>query len=519
MKRLLILAVFIVTRAPAAEALKIENRRQVFVDGRFLADARNVSLHLHTPRKTGEFTIEPDHPWEKGGIGPYSSVLRAGDSYHMWYHAMDAANWDAAKHAGCICYARSRDGIRWEKPELGLTEYAGTTKNNIVLGHGAGGVRIGQAGGMVFIDPTAPEAERFRMVRRHEETGEGIHVFSSADGIRWKLTHRGVLTARAQKKGHHLDSQNVIFWDERIRKYVAYGRRNLRRDGSQGRSVFRGEAPDLASFPVAQDLPVVLGPDRLDLFHGSVAVVDYYTNATIKLAGVDDAYYMFPTAYYHYVWDALAEFGKQVPTNAGPIHTQFAASRDGMTWHRFGRRPFVDLGLKGTFDSGSCRVIHGVVPSVSGREMYLYYWGSDWLHGWDRDDRNKRLLTRAGLAPSRNIAVLSRLVLRRDGFVSARAAYSGGVFTTPPVVFRGSKLRLNVDTSATGIVRAGILDARGQAIPGYRVEDCDRIHTANETDRVVTWRGKSDVQGLAGTPVRLRFAMRDADLYAFQFGE
>jgi len=40
---------------------------------------------------------------------------------------------------------------------------------------------------------------------------------------------------------NRLDSQNVIFWDERIQKYVAYGRRNLRRDGSQGRAALGGE--------------------------------------------------------------------------------------------------------------------------------------------------------------------------------------------------------------------------------------------------------------------------------------
>jgi hypothetical protein len=35
--------------------------------------------------------------------------------------------------------------------------------------------------------------------------------------------------------------------------------------------------------------------------------------------------------------------------------------------------------------------------------------------------------------------------------------------------------------------------------------------------RTVAWRGKGDVSALAGKPVRLRFAMRDAKLHAFQF--
>jgi len=149
--------------------------------------------------------------------------------------------------------------------------------------------------------------------------------------------------------------------------------------------------------------------------------------------------------------------------------------------------------------------------------MYLYYRASDWLHGWDRDDRNKQLLSQANLGADQNIAVISRLVSRRDGFVSVRGAYTGGEFTTPPLIFEGSKLVLNIDTSATGIARVGILDEHGKAIQGFAVDQCDRIHTCNEINRVVAWQRSSDVSRLAGRTLRLRFVIRDADLYAFQF--
>jgi hypothetical protein len=48
--------------ATAAEPLDIGGARQVFVDGRFMAEARNVALEVHPPRKTGEWTIKPEHP-------------------------------------------------------------------------------------------------------------------------------------------------------------------------------------------------------------------------------------------------------------------------------------------------------------------------------------------------------------------------------------------------------------------------------------------------------------------------
>ncbi len=64
-----------------------------------------------------------------------------------------------------------------------------------------------------------------------------------------------------------------------------------------------------------------------------------------------------------------------------------------------------------------------------------------------------------------------------------------------------------------------ILDEQGQPIPNYTLNDCDLVHTANEINRVVRWKGESSVKDLAGKPVRLHFVMRNLDLYAFQFAE
>ena len=119
--------------------IKIGSGRQVFIDKTFLNEAQNVELVVHPPRKTGEMNIKPDQEWEKGGIGPYSSVLHDGSTYHAWYHAMDTVQWDTGHGRGSICYARSKDGIHWEKPAAGLVEYNGNRQNNIVMGHGATG--------------------------------------------------------------------------------------------------------------------------------------------------------------------------------------------------------------------------------------------------------------------------------------------------------------------------------------------------------------------------------------------
>jgi len=479
--------------------LDVGNRRQLFIDGRFFASSKNVELVVHPPRKTGERTLVPERPWEEGGFGSCICVMHVEGVYHLWYPTR-----------GGICYARSKDGIGWERPNLGLAEYEGSRDNNIVVGRGAGGIDRVTSEGTVFYDPTAPKDQRFRYAVRLTQELKDTVVFSSPDGIHWRLTHKKVLTYTEPGRRHHLDSQNVMFWDDRISKYVAYFRRNLYEGGSQGRSIARSESEQLGGFAEAQEAPVVLAPD-------SGTGVDYYASAAIKYPWAQDAYYMFPHAYFHFEFPGLAEFRDGAPLNAGPIDTQFAASRDGITWHYYDRRPFVPLGMKGESDSLSARIFHGLVPSVDGREMYLYYRGSDQSHGWGRDERNNRLLTAAGFAPTENTNFVSRLTLRRDGFVSARAAYAGGEFTTPPLGFKGRKLTLNINTSATGIARVACLDKAGKPIPGFTLEDCDIIHTANEINRTVTWKGRSDLRSLADKTVRLHFAMRGTDLYAFQF--
>jgi hypothetical protein len=488
--------------------LDVGNRRQLFLDQRFFGASRNVELRVHPPRKTGERTLVADRPWEGKFIGEYCSVLWVEGVYHLWY-PVDAG----------ICYARSTNGIVWEKPNLGLAEFNGSRDNNIVVGRGAGGVERVSSEGMVFYDPTAPADQRFRYAVRLSDEYKHTVVFSSPDGIHWRLTHDKVLTFTHPEGRQHLDSQNVIFWDDRIGKYVAYMRRNLFQPGFRGRSVARSESDHLGGFQEVQESPIVFGPDDRDPKLGGRPVVDYYTSGVIKYPWAQDAYFMFPQTYFCYPPGQLAEFPPEQghPANAGPLDTGFAASRDGIRWERYDRRPFLRLGLRGEFDSMTARIFYGLVPSADGRELYLYYVGSDHLHGWNRDDRNRRLLRAAGLAPTQDVSLISRLVLRRDGFVSASAAAVGGEFTTPLLKFSGRELVLNVDTSATGFVRCELLDRNRKPLPGFALEDCDLIHTANELDRVVKWRGRSDVSAVAGKPVRLRVVFSNTDLYAFQF--
>jgi hypothetical protein len=103
-----------------------------------------------------------------------------------------------------------------------------------------------------------------------------------------------------------------------------------------------------------------------------------------------------------------------------------------------------------------------------------------------------------------------------DGFVSAQAPLSGGELITKPLTFDGSQLEVNFSTSAAGSVRVELQDAKGKPIPGFAMTDC-HLQFGDQLDRVASWKSGTDVCRLAGQAVRLRFELKDADLYSFHF--
>jgi hypothetical protein len=535
--------------------IPLSDRKQVFIDGLFLEKSFGVRLEVHQPVKTGEVAIRSDRPWEmspgdnpwEARIAGYNSVLHDPDDglYKMWYVPLSVQ--PDGTLGGVIAYATSRDGKSWDKPALGLDDGRYGVKTNIVIGAGAGGADfITDCHCMVFLDPKADPAERYKTLTRSGEPGAELCIYASSDGIHWAKTLDTVLTYRREfdeqgkpitadvaKDGSlthirdfHLDSQNVIFWDDRVGKYVAYVRKNRQLSTGQYRTVARAESEDLSSFPLVEDMETVLEPDVWDSpvsdpsGGGDLPGSDIYTNAAIQY-DADNAYYMFPSIYYKY-GPFMKGYADESPMNAGGVDVGFAASRDGIHWHRYDRRPFIDLGFRGEEDCASIYMVHGVVPGPEGT-LYLYSCDSDNLHGANRGDRHhekeNRLVAKEAFLPEKNVFLIRRHEMRQDGFISVHGDYTGGEFITPPVTFEGDVLELNVNTSASGMVRVEIRDASGLPIKGYSLSDCHLIHTANQVRRVVQWNGSERVGALAGQVVKLRFALRNADLYAFKFSK
>jgi len=300
-------------------------------------------------------------------------------------------------------------------------------------------------------------------------------VAYSADGIHWHCPKKEAVIAI------HSDTQSVFFWDVRKQKYVAY----VRMWDTQ-RKVGYSETGDFLSWPYPE---ICFGVDEDD-----PEGMDFYTNSTWQYPFAQDVYLMFPAAFYYGKnWDAV---------HFDNLEAQLAISRDGIKWTRPDRISFIPLSPEGSFDV--CQTVPTVTPIRVGDEIWIYYGAHSQPHA------------KAGYTKEGYQGVVSLAKLRLDGFISADAGSEGGAITTSPIRFKGNRLELNVQTKESGYVRVAILDAHQQPIAGFTDNDATPI-VGSHIQSIADWEGKTDLSSLIGKPVRLRFSMKNASLYAFQF--
>jgi hypothetical protein len=493
------------TALPAEVApIHLGSQKQLLFDHLFLEKSKGIRLRVNVPYQDPQPVLMPDRPWEGLGIGAYNTVMRDKGRFRMWYDALapdegSADVPDAAPKGSrrMVCYAESEDGIHWKKPDLGLIPYGDSNRTNIVAPPSAG---ANQQGASVFRDDRAPASERYKLWTKYHpseaEQGKGLRVglwsMVSPDGLSWKLLEEGY----PLRRGNAADSQHTCFWDTDIGKYVGFVRMKVLRTTERQRTCTVGllTSEDFRNWTQAQEVfradEQIPTPAGVEL--DSPPFVDLYTPGGMKVPGVPNAYILLPTPYYHWRRDG----------SPSTIDVGLATSRDRIHWWRpQDPEPFLRLGLDGTANSGMLFANPWPIPVDD--EIWIYYAGM----GRDHTQRVRE--------PSRTGIFRARI--RRDGFVSADAGYRGGEFTTPVVTFQGDRLTLNMDGSAGGWLQVELLSPQGDPIAGFRQVECETIR-GNSLDRVVTWQGRSDVSGLAGHPVRLRFSMRSMKLYAFQFG-
>ena len=487
----------------AAETIDIGSRLELFIDDELIDSLDGARLELHHPRLEGP-AIRFDRPWE-GRFCGYVTVLRDGDLYRMYYRGLPKAGGDG-RPIESTCYAESDDGVNWRKPELGLFEVDGSTDNNVVLK----GFTPASHNFSPFVDGNPEAAANARYKALGGTSPKGLIAFGSADGLRWrKLAEAPVITQGA------FDSQNVSFWSDAEQLYVCY----LRTWSGPGewtgfRSVSRSTSKDFLDW--SQPEPMTFGdtpPEHL------------YTNQT-------QPYFRAP----HIYLGIAARFwpGRRVLTE------------DQAREIRVDPKYFGDISDSVLLSSrGGTRYTRTFLESLvrpgQGLENWVSRTNYPALGLVPIDDSRMALWIQKNYGQPD--ARLDRYSLRTDGFISVHGPYAGGEMRTRLMRFGAApaeetkerrrvwdlrekraasrrfpeqELVLNFATSAAGSVRVEIQDESGKAIPGRAFEDCPEM-IGDWIARPVRWKGGTDVSTLRGRPLRLRFVLKDADVWSLRF--
>ena len=492
----------------ASAAIDINVGRQLFVDD-FLVDSTQGVVRVYNhPTKAFDAPVmwaQTDLEREVDPKRPYRFAPVAGaTSGGLWWDPVKKVFrlWYEAGWMKYLCYAESKDGVAWERKDLGIVKGTNRVLTDTLLDSWS-----------VFPDYKA--ANPYANWRLMVSVAGGVtdnRLYTSADGIAW--THIG----NAGQSG----DRSTMFYDPFRGKWVFSLRGGGPGKGGRNRSYWASETfggeTCLWNFPAGRfsrglhpDLPRPkpwLATDERDLPDSSVG-------------GLQPQLYNMDAVAYESIMVSLFEIlhplkgDNETCVKAGlPKITDlhFAYSRDGWNFDRPDRTAAIAASRwgSGKWDTGYLSPMGGICV-IKDERLWFYYtamrgdatettpYSHDPEIGWRRN----------GMHFNASIGVAT---LRRDGFVGLVADGRGEV-TTKPVTFTGKHLFVNAECRF-GALAAEVLDETGNVLPGFAAADCLPLARTDSTKAEIAWKG-GNLASLAGRSVRFRFKLHCGTFYSF----
>lgn len=456
-----------------ANITQAQNNHFLLLDERIIENTSNAKLAVGTVEKhpANPLFVE-DKPWEKRFDNLYGNVIYDKEEklYKCWYSpfivdesakGMSLKERKSKKYEPpsnremAICYATSTDGINWNKPELGLVEYEGSTANNILWRGDTESEEkelwSGPHGSGIFKDNQDSDPDqRYKAIVKMNI----LSVAFSPDGIHWGDP---IACPEADVAG---DTHNNAFWAPTLNKYVGITREWA---PEKGRQVVRTESDDFLK----------------------------WTPAELVLEGIDKNHqtYAMPVFYYGGVYIGLVAIHQQ---SSDRVWTELTWSPDTKNWHRIDPgTPLIPCSDKVLDYDYGC-VYPCAYPVFLEDGIRLYYGGSDYLHfGW----RN---------------GSLSLATLRPDGFAGYEqvSAENPAIINTVSLPYKGTPILITADVDEGGSVKVSLVDEKGKTSAKAR----DVFETVTDAELIFDKDIKSD-------SVRLKFELVNSKLYSFRFAE
>lgn len=511
-----------------SDTINIGSRLEPLIDDYLIGQqAGHLALELHHPVRNPD-TITLDQPWEGNNSG-YATVLKHEDTFLFYYRGTGLALSDGSvggTHFATTCVMTSEDGVHWTRPDLGFVKREGWEKNNIILTYDPDcGVDLGKGQSlddgndllsgkkapftgavhnftpMIDTNPDCRPDERFKAVGGHDH--RLLYAFRSPDGIHWSMMHEEPIIFDGM-----LDSQNLTFWDPVQKRYYAYYR-----DFKNQKGDTREHNPKLDYSYMDRDVKFATSTDFIHWTDGEWIdwqpdrMTQLYTSQIQLYPGAGHLRIGFPMRYVT-GRGLYSEFNERIAKS-----DSYYASI------------YTDTGLATSRDGQSFKLWpEAMLRPGPTRENWFYSFGLTALNLFETPsqypgapDEWSFYVVDHGAWFGNGVS-FNRYSIRKDGFVSASSPMAGGSFVSKPVVFAGSALQINFSTSANGSIRIELQDLDGAPLPDFSLDDCPPI-LGNSVAYTVNWHGGAGVAGYAGKPVRIKFELKDADLFAIQFVE
>jgi hypothetical protein len=471
----------------AAEVDTTRNRF-LLLDSRVIENTENAELTVGTVEKHKSNPLfGEDKPWEKRFDNLYGNVIydKEDNLYKCWYSPfiVDLSSKGKTIEARkgkryrppddremAICYATSKDGITWVKPEMGIVQHNDSKKNNILWrgSRDRGEHWRGPHGSGIFKDLRDPVPDRrYKAILK----GDILSVAFSADGIHWSPA---IACPAADVAG---DTHNNAFWAPTLGQYVGitrewgvYGSKTATKD-RWTTEAFIGDAE-----ANARQVARIESEDFIN-----------WTRAEVVLEGIshDLQTYAMPVFFHGGVYLGLVAIHQQ---SSDRVWTELTWSPDTKTWHRISPGTPLIPNSEQELDYDYGCVYACAIPVFLENEIRLYYGGSDWLHtSW----RN---------------AYLCLATLRPDGFAGyeQKSSDKPAVVTTAPVSYAGEAILVSADVREGGWIEVNIIDENGKSIAA--------AGTVSKTVTDERLRLSSRIEAGA---IRIKFEFKNAKLYSF----
>lgn len=429
-----------------------------------------VQKDSHNPLFIEGLYETPNKPWEPRFDNGYPNVILDNQGiYHCYYtlFVIDPSSTNTPRekrqntaystkdrHVG-LAYARSKDGIVWEKPNLGLVEFEGSKANNLLMRD--------VAGTGILYEPDEKDPNKcFKLITRKEDNKKMAIAFSP-DGI-----HFSELIEWAENSPTlGADCHNSVFKDSRTQDYILI----TRLWASNFRVCAMSRSRDFIHW---SPLDEVLRGQGFDEQVYSMTVFEhddiYFGLASIYKQG-DNTEPDFDTLNLELYWSTnLTEWNKAVPTNN--ILVPSGAGRDKFT--------------EGEFDSATI-----FASAMTAGENRLYYMGGKGRHrGWRESglglaymDKNKL----AGMTP--------------------RHPEKPMVFSTQAFKFTGEEFFLWFDVEPDGKFSVEI-----EKLAGFEAENAE-IKAFENGKYQVTFKGQSLIAATKDKPQPLKITAQNATFW------